>query len=82
MLLAPYYGVLVLHYRIEVTYLVTIERWQFIQNEKPPHVQNPTASRVYNPVQQGELVGEMPPDRSLIEEVGLMMAGKKVEAAQ
>jgi ABC-type uncharacterized transport system ATPase subunit len=30
---------------------------------------------------EGELVGEMPPDRSLVEEVGLMMAGRKLEAA-
>jgi len=29
---------------------------------------------------EGELVGEVPPDRSLVEEVGLMMAGKKAEA--
>jgi simple sugar transport system ATP-binding protein len=29
---------------------------------------------------EGQIVGEIPPDRSLIEELGLMMAGKKVEA--
>ncbi len=28
---------------------------------------------------EGEIVGEVPPDRSLVEEVGLMMAGKKEE---
>ena len=28
---------------------------------------------------EGKIVGEIPPDRSLVEEVGLMMAGKKVE---
>ena len=26
---------------------------------------------------EGQIVGEVPPDRSLIEEIGLMMAGKR-----
>lgn len=30
---------------------------------------------------EGELVGEVPPDRNLVEEVGLMMAGKKMGVA-
>jgi ABC-type uncharacterized transport system ATPase subunit len=28
---------------------------------------------------EGQIVGEVPPDRSLIEEIGLMMAGKRSE---
>jgi general nucleoside transport system ATP-binding protein len=30
---------------------------------------------------EGQIVGEVPPDRSLIEEIGLMMAGKRSESA-